>query len=62
MVRRVIYLTRDASKTLNEIVKNRPYTPGEQIELLILEEAEKLEKIRAAVKEVSEKTQKTNRS
>lgn len=55
MVRRIIYLSRDANKALNNLVKTCPfgYTPGEQVELLILEEAEKVEKIRAAVKEIS---------
>ena len=44
MVRRVIYLSREANKALNESVKMLPYTPGEYVELLVLEEFEKLTK------------------
>ena len=43
VVRRVIYLSRDANKALNELLENRIYTPGEFIELLILEEANKMD-------------------
>jgi len=45
MVRRVIYLSRDANKALNKCVEIMPYTHGEYIELLVLEEFEKLQKI-----------------
>lgn len=55
VVRRVIYLSRDANKALNEIVKIHPYTPGEYVELLILEEAEKM---RSAAKEIIRKQKK----
>jgi len=53
MVRRVIYLSRDASKALDDIADRYHYTTGELIETFVSEEQDKLDKIVVAVKEES---------
>ncbi len=49
VVKRVIYLSREASKELNRHAKRYNYTPSELTEIILLEEFENCKKIESAI-------------